>query len=161
LRSSVVSLVCLLGAGCTQITEPPPHLVFDSTAATASLRVGDTAVVIMDVTNISSGVVHVGPRSCGAKDFVLVNSRGMVFQPVTRFALPCAVVQPRPLAPGESTRIVGETDGLVVSERVAARQFLIPPGRYTVRSTITPWDADASTISIVTRPPRLAFRARG
>ena len=160
MRLSVTSLLLAIAAACSSTTEPPLHLVIDSTATDIALRVGDTVRVIMVATNISNGPIHVGPRSCNGDEFQLVDTRGRVFQPVVRFPFPCAVVAPRLLNPGEQIRIDGRTDGLVITERVAAIPVQIPPGLYAVRSTVHPADADVSAISIDVRPRVLLFRKR-
>jgi hypothetical protein len=125
------------------------------------MRLGDTAIVTIDVTNISNSTVLVGPTNCNG-DFELVGGSGVSYVPGDRFPCTLALVAPQPLAPGAMLRMRAFTTGRVIEpgSRTVSMPTLLSPGTYFLRSTVTAFQGDASPLSVRVTPSRITFLAR-
>ena len=94
----LTGLALLVSAvACDAVSDPAPFLVSDTSSPALSMRLGDTAIVTIDVTNISNSTVLVGPTNCNG-DFELVGGNGVSYVPGDRFPCTLALVAPQPLA---------------------------------------------------------------
>lgn len=131
-RRSLLTVLLLAVAGCSEPTVSDRGLAVTLTASRAVAQVGDTVVVTVTATNHGRRAVSISDGAC-VLPFMITDERGMQFFPPS---LPClAYASMRSIAPDEAYVYVRRAwalgDGYADGRRTA-----LAPGTYTLQSTI-------------------------
>jgi hypothetical protein len=157
---SLPALSVLLLAACASVEGPErPKIAVTALTRPSDLRIGDTAQVSIEITNVTRETVRIGAGNCN-NDFVLQGEDGTVYHPAETIYCLLALFPPVALAPGATFRIEAFTTGRVIPQGSQEAPTHVRPGVYAIRAAVAVMKGNENSIVVRSNPATITFRAR-